>query len=218
MKKIGLLACLFFSVFNSFSQDAEKAKQLLDAVSEKMTSYDNMTIGFTTSLMNEEVGIKEGDEPPLIGNIILQKDKYHLNYLDNVFIFNGNKLYVINHEEKEINTSDADLTEEDGFIYPSKLVTFYKEGYRFSLGETKTEGNKKIQYVQLIPIDSNSEIVKVIVGINTQSKHIYTLAQIGANGSKTTFTIEDFKSNQSISSDLFTVDIEKYKKENYTID
>lgn len=218
MKKIGLLVSVLFIVFNSFSQNNEKAKQLLDEVSEKMSGYENMVIDFSTSLVNEEAGIKENDEPPLQGNIVLQKDKYHLNYLDNVFVFDGKKLYVINHEEKEINTSSGDLAEDDGFIYPSKLATFYKEGYLFSLGEVKKENGKEIQHIQLIPIDSNSDIVKVSLGINLKTKHIYTLAQIGSNGSKTTFTIHNLKSNQPISKNLFAIDTKKYEKENYTID
>ncbi len=96
-----------------------------------MGAYKNMYIAFSSTLSNEDAGIKEGDEPPIRGEINLQGEKYNLNYLGNNFIFDGKKLYVINHDEKEIAITDGDLDGDDGFIYPSKLLTFYKEGYNF---------------------------------------------------------------------------------------
>ena len=201
---------------NVVAQDSSvKAKKLLDEVSTKMGAYKNMYIGFSSMLTNEEVGIKDD---PIRGNITLQGEKYNLNYLGNNFLFDGKKLYVINNEEKEIAVTDGDLDEEDGFIYPSKLLTFYKEGYNFSMGKLKTIKGKKVQFVDLTPIDSNSEIVKVQLGIDAKTKHIYKLVQIGGNGSTTTFTINQFKSNQAISEKLFTFDKDKYLKNNYTID
>jgi len=120
MKKFSLLFLGLFISFNLTAQDSSvKAKSLLDEVSSKMGAYDNMFIGFSSSLVNEDAGIKENDEPPIRGNITLKGEKYNLDYLGNKFLFDGSKLYIINNDEKEINISDEDLREEDGFIYPS---------------------------------------------------------------------------------------------------
>ncbi len=218
MKKIGILFLSLFITTITFSQDAEKAKSLLDEVSEKMGAYKNMYIGFSQTLSNEDAGIKEGDEPPIRGVINLQGEKYNLDYLGNKFIYDGKKLYVINNEEKEISVTDGNLDDTDGFIYPSKLLTFYKEGYNFEMGKLKNMNGRKIQFVTLNPIDSNSEIIKVELGIDAKTKHIYKLIQTGSNTSKTTFTINKFKSNQTISDKLFSFDKEKYLKLKYFID
>ena len=218
MKKLSILLLSIFITTITFSQNSEKAKSLLDEVSTKMSAYKNMNISFSQTLSNEEAGIKEGDEPPIRGKIVLQGEKYNLNYLGNVFIFDGNKLYVINNDEKEISITDGDMGEDDGFIYPSKLLTFYKEGYNFEMGKLKNSKGRKIQYVTLNPIDSNSDIVKVELAIDAKTKHIYKLIQIGSNGSKTIFTINEFKSDQTLSNNFFSFDKEKYKKLNYTID
>lgn len=215
--RIIVIVALLLS-FMGYSQEDKKAKTLLDAVSEKMGSYDNMYIEFSSSLVNEEAGIKENDEPPILGKITLQKEKYNLDYLGNKFIFDGKKLYVINNEDKEVTTNDGDIDEDDGFIYPSKLLTFYKEGYNFSWGKLLTEKGRKIQYVKLIPIDSASDIKEVQLGIDNNTNHIYKLIQIGSNGSKTTFKINTFKSNQKLSDKLFTFDKQKYLKLDYMID
>ena len=152
----------------------------------------------------------EGDEPPIRGQISLQGQKYSLNYLGNKFIFNGKKLYVINNDEKEITITDDDMSGDDGFIYPSKLFTFYKDGYIFEMGDLKKVKGRQIQFVTLNPIDSASDIVKVELGIDAKTNHIYKLIQTGSNGAKTTFTITNFKSNQDLSENFFKFDKQKY--------
>ena len=72
MKKIGILFLSLFITTIAFSQNDEKAKSLLDEVSTKMGAYENMYIGFSQTLSNEDAGIKEGDEPPIRGEINLQ--------------------------------------------------------------------------------------------------------------------------------------------------
>ena len=218
MKKVFFVVAFFLVNIVTFSQSSEEAKKILDEVSTKMGSYNNMYIGFSQTLSNEEAGIKEGDEPPINGEINLAGDKYNLNYLGNTFIYDGKKLYVINTGEKEISITDGDLDGDDGFIYPSKLLTFYKEGYNFEMGKLVNMNGRKIQFVTLNPIDSNSDIVKVELGVDAKTKHIYKLIQTGSNGAKTIFTITKFKSNQPLSDSFFKFDRQKYLSQNYTID
>ena len=219
MKKISVFFFSCILSLNLFSQNSEEAKLLLDAVSEKMGAYENMYIQFSQTLINEEAGIQKGDEPPIIGNITLQQEKYNLDYLGNTFIFDGKKMYVINNDEKEVTISDGDIDGDDGFIYPSKLLTFHKEGYTYAMGKLKKIKRKKIQFVTLYPIDSESNIVEVQLAIDTTTKHIYQLIQLGENNSKTTFTITQFESNQNLSDTLFSLNREKYSEKNgYSID
>lgn len=215
MRKIGLFLIGLLVSLNIYAQDAS-AKKLLDEVSSKMGAYRNMTIEFSSKLMHKKAGIT--DEAPIRGSVILSGEKYNLNYLGNNFIFDGKKLVVINKEEKEITINDGNLEEEDGFIYPSKLFTFYKEGYNYKMGALKNSNGRKIQYVSLTPIDSNSDIVKVRLGIDAKTKHIYKLAQIGKNGAETTYTINSLKSNLPISDKNFSFDQNKYEKQGYLID
>ncbi len=214
MKKLSTLFLGLLITIGGYAQNSTKAKALLDEVSTKMGAYKNMYISFSSTLTNEDAGTND----TMRGNIILQGEKYNLNYLGNNFIFDGTKLYVINNEEQEINISEGELEEDDGFIYPSKLLTFYKEGYSYSMGKIKNIRGRKVQFINLTPIDSHSEIVSVQLGVDAKTKHIYKLIQVGANGSKTTFTITKFKSNQPVSEKLFTFDKEKFLQKGFTID
>ena len=218
MKKLGLILISLIMSTTVISQQTEKAKILLDEVSFKMKAYKNMQLNFSTTLINEEAGINEGDELPSNGKITLSGERYNLDYLGNTFIFDGNKLYVINHDEKEITINNQDLNDDDGIIYPSKLLTFYEEGYNYSMSNLVATKNRKIQIIELIPMDSDSEIVKVNLGIDVATKHIYKLIQFGANGTKTILTIHQFKSDQNISEDMFQFDKSKYEKLDYLID
>ena len=216
-KFLGLLVAVFF-VQMVYTQEEDNAKKLLDQVSEKMGAYTNMQLDFSTTLINKDAGIEEGDEPPINGRIALKGEKYNLEYLGNTFIFDGNKLFVINHDDREITITDGDLSEDDGFIYPSKLLTFYQEGYNYQMGQLELIDKKKIQFVELFPIDSDSEIIKVKLGIDLEFQHMYQLVQIGENGAITTLTINKLESNTSISDALFQFDQAKYEELDYLID
>lgn len=217
MNKLKILCVFFIAGLQITAQNnSEEAKILLNEVSSKMGVYNNMTIDFTSTLVNEEAGIT--DDPPIEGHIIISGENYNLEYLGNKFIFNSKTLVVINDDEKEISILEGDLEEEDGFIYPSKLLTFYEEGYNYKMGVTRNEEGHKIQYINLTPIDSNADIVNVRLGINLNTKHIYKLIQTGSNGAVSTFTITSFKGNQPISSNLFDFDRAKYEKLDYLID
>ena len=218
MNKIWLFVITLLVNTIAFSQQKDEAIILLDAVSTTMKSYNNMVLDFSTSLTNEEAGIYEGDELPTKGSITLQGEKYNLNYLGNTFIFDGLKLYVINHDEKEVMINDQDLQEDDGVIYPSKLLTFYKEGYEYKMGVIKNIKGRKVQFIDLTPIDTDSEIVKVNLGIDIKTSQIYKLIQFGDNGTKTILTIDQFKSNQNISKEMFQFDQNSYEKLGYLID
>jgi outer membrane lipoprotein-sorting protein len=97
-------------------------------------------------------------------------------------------------------------------------LTFYKEGYNLQMGNAQNIKGRNIQFVTLNPIDSNSEIVKVELAIDAKTKHIYKLIQTGANASKTTFTITEFKKNEDLSDNFFTFNRAEYLRQNYTID
>ena len=128
-------------------------------------------------------------------------------------------MYVINEEEKEVTVSQGDIDGEDGFIYPSKLATFYKEGYTYTMGEIKKKNGLNLQFIDLFPIDSASNIIKITLAIDVKTTHIYQLIQTGENGSKTTFTISTLKPNQKLPEKIFSLDTQKYSEENgYTID
>lgn len=200
------IALLFITLitFNAFSQN--EAKKLLNEVSTKVKSYDNITIDFKYVLENTAENIKQETR----GDVVLQDEKYKLNILGITRLFDGKKLYNISDEDEEITVSTQNDDEEDT-ITPSKMLSFYEDGYTYAMDIIQNVKGRKIQLVKLTPIDSNSEISQIFLGIDTQTKHIYNLITIGKNDTKTVLTVNSFKTNAPLSKTLFTFDANKYK-------
>ena len=203
MKKLSILFVIIITS-SGFAQD--KAKALLNEVSTKVKSYNNISVGFKYELNNVSENINQETK----GDVTIQNKKYHLNVLGVTRIFDGKTLYTINPEDEEVTVS-SDNTEDEGTITPSKMMTFYEEGYNYKMDILQNVKGRKIQYVKLIPIDSNAEIKHVLLGIDATTKHIYNLIEVGKNGVKTILTVNSFKTNQAIPKTLFAFDENKYK-------
>lgn len=203
MKKFLILLLITLSC-NSFAQN--KAKTLLDEVSAKVKGYDNISLDFKYTLENLAENIKQETR----GDVVMAGEKYRLNILGITRLFDGEKMYTISTEDEEVTISSDNDSDNDA-ITPSKMLSFYEDGHTYKMDIEQNINGRKIQYVKLIPIDSNSEIKQMLLGIDAQTKHIYNLIQTGQNGTKTTLTVNSFKTNTPLSKTLFTFDANKYK-------
>ncbi|MEN8789757.1 MAG: outer membrane lipoprotein carrier protein LolA [Flavobacteriaceae bacterium] len=193
------------------AQDADKAKALLEDVYSKVKSYDNIMVDFKYSLQNTEANINQETR----GDVVLEGDKYLFNYLGSQQLYDGKKVYTIVPENEEVTIEDR--SEEDNTVTPSKMLTFYREGHRYQWDILQNVKGRKVQFVKLIPIDTNSEIASILLGIDVETLHIFKLIETGKNGTKTTITVNSFKTNQPISETLFTFDEAKYQDAGYYI-
>ena len=182
-----------------------EAQNLLEKVSAKVNGYDNMVLEFKYVLDNSEENIHQETR----GDITLVGDNYVLNILGITRIYDGQKLTTISPEDEEVTISTQNTAEENT-ITPSQLLSFYEEGYNYKMDIIQNVRGRKIQYIKLNPIDSNTEIDYVLLGIDTLANHVYNLIEIGSNGTKTTLTINTFKTNQPLSESLFSFDASKY--------
>ena len=152
MKKIIKLKLLLLLLASNFShsQDRElKAQRLLEEVNLKMEIYKNFQIDFKYVLVNEIENIRQETS----GKIIIEKNKYILDILGVKRIYDGNRLYTISPEDREVTISK--LNEEDeNTISPSNLFNFFEEGYNYNLDIVQIKSGRKIQYIKLFPIDS----------------------------------------------------------------
>ncbi|MEC3908787.1 outer membrane lipoprotein carrier protein LolA [Tamlana sp. 2201CG12-4] len=203
MKKLIAIILITLSA-HAFAQD--KAKALLNEVSQKVKSYENISLEFKYTLENISENIKQETK----GDVVMQGEKYRLNILGVTRLFDGKTMYSISAEDEEVTVSNT-IDDESDAITPSKMLSFYEDGYTYNLDIKQNINGRKIQYVKLIPIDSESEIKELLLGIDAQTKHIYNLIQVGKNSTKTTLTVNSFETNQPLSKTLFTFDANKYK-------
>ena len=190
MRNYILILWTLFSFAGQAQSGDSEAQLLLNEVSAKVKSYRNLTLEFKYVLENTEENIKQETK----GKVTIQGDKYVLNILGVTRIYDGESLFTISAEDEEVTIS-SNNTSDENTITPSELLNFYEDGYTYKLDIIQNVKGKKIQYVRLNPINSESEIKYVLLGIDNKTKHIHNLIEIGNNDTKTTLTINSFKTN-----------------------
>lgn len=211
--RIIAILCIGFVSVSIFGQKLNEAKSLLDEVTQKVESYENISIEFNSKIDNTEADVHQETN----GKVTLQGDLYRLNYMGVEQIFNGEKVYLIIHEDEEVIIQNPSEDGDDA-LTPSKMLTFYKSGYTYEMDALNSIKGRKIQHIKLMPIDSDSEITSIIIGIDIKTKHIYSIATTGENSTVTTLEVRTFRYNQPISEKLFIFDKAKYKdQKNYII-
>ena len=211
MKKIFFIAIALLTVSLSTAQNSDKAKALLEEVYDKVQSYDNIFVDFKYVLNNQEASINDETR----GDVTMEGDKYVANFFGAQQLYDGSKVYTIVPENEEVTIEDK--SEDEDTVTPSKMLTFYRQGHSYSWDILQNVQGRKIQFIKLIPIDTNTEIKSILLGIDAETKHIYKVIETGKNGTTTTITVNSFKTNQPLSKTLFTFDENRYKDEGYYI-
>jgi len=205
MKQLFGIFLISFIGFTLQAQEAKKAKELLDQVTAKVKSYDNIVIDFKYSLNNPKERINQESN----GNVALQGNLYHLNFMGVTKIFDGKKVFTIVPEDEEVTQENFDAN-DDKAITPNKMLTFFNNGFKYAWDIPQNVKGRKIQFVKLTPSNAKDTRKEILVGIDTQTKHIYTVIEVGKNGTKTTLTVNSFKTNQPLSKNHFTFAKSKY--------
>lgn len=201
-----LLVFLMFQSIGLKAQD-QKAKLLLDEVTTKIKGYQTISIDFKYSLNNSKENINQESK----GNVTMKRDKYVLSLMGVTKIFDGKKTYTINPEDEEVSISKIN-DKEDNAITPSKMLTFFNTGFKYTWDILQNIKGRKIQYIKLVPNNLKDTRKEILLGIDIQTKNIYNLIEVGRNGTKTTLTVNSIKTNLQLSKNEFTFDASKYPK------
>ena len=203
LKFIVLLIIPFCLVY---SQDHEKSRLLLDKVSKNMLSKENMSFEFVYKLENS----KEKISQEITGNAQISGEKYKLNFMDIQQIYDGNKTYTIIPENEEINIDSGDGN-SDLMIKPTNLITFYTSGYVYEWDIKQIVMGRTIQYVKLLPIEENTDVKYLLIGIDINNLILYKIIEIGKNGTNTTLKIINQSYNTALPKNHFKFNPESYK-------
>lgn len=207
IKNITFLIIIIITCNNLImSQNYNEPEILLNKVSENIKSYNNIYINYTYTLTNLEEDINQTNK----GSFVTSNDNWKFVMLGVTRIFDGDKLYTISPDDEEVTISTQNPDDETT-ITPNKMLYFYEEGYNFEMDIVQYVGRKKIQYVKLVPMDSDAEIKYILLGIDVEFNQIYKVIETGKNDTQTTIAIIDFEVNLPLEENLFVFDKEKYK-------
>jgi len=210
-KQINVLLILLISSI-TLAQEQQRAEALLDEVSENLAQFNNIAITFTYELVNRKELIQQKEK----GSLIVEGDAYLLKLMGIEQLSDGINKHTINVDNEEVLIEPLSNGFDEG-LSPSKIFSFYNQGYRFEWDILQPlYGGRKIQYIKLIPIDTYAQASYLLLGIDTKTKNIYKLIEVGNDGTETTLTIGSFKTNIEIPTNTFVFSSSDYP--NYYID
>ena len=210
-KQINVLLILLISSI-TLAQEQQRAEALLDEVSENLAQFNNIAITFTYELVNRKELIQQKEK----GSLIVEGDAYLLKLMGIEQLSDGINKHTINADNEEVLIEPLSNGFDEG-LSPSKIFSFYNKGYRFEWDILQPlYGGRKIQYIKLIPIDTYAQASYLLLGIDTKTKNIYKLIEVGNDGTETTLTIGSFKTNTEIPTNTFVFSASDYP--NYYID
>jgi len=202
-KKMNKIFLLLISICSfAWSQDASKV--LLKEVSDKLLAQENISLQFNYTLFNAEANINQETS----GKVQLKGEKYRFEYLGIIQLNDTKNTYTIVPENEEVTIVSSENAGSE--MNPAKILNFYNEGYRFQWDIAQNIGNRKIQYIKLVPIDSSSDIAYILLGIDNQKKEVYKVIETGKNGTQTTITITKYETNTNLAPNLFSFEEKKY--------
>ena len=202
-KKMNKIFLLLISICSfAWSQDASKV--LLKEVSDKLLAQENISLQFNYTLFNAEANINQETS----GKVQLKGEKYRFEYLGIIQLNDTKNTYTIVPENEEVTIVSNENAGSE--MNPAKILNFYNEGYRFQWDIAQNIGNRKIQYIKLVPIDSSSDIAYILLGVDNQKKEVYKVIETGKNGTQTTITITKYETNTNLAPNLFSFEEKKY--------
>ena len=210
MKGKGILNLLVVGLFRSAFVAQSKSQVLLDKVSNQMAKHSNSKVEFTYKLDNTEADVHQQTN----GTVVIEGNKYKLNLFETTQINDGQKVYTIIPENEEVIIEP--FVEENTEITPSKMLTFYKNGYSYIWDSLKTIGKKKVQSIKLIP-DQISEATEVLLGIDLRSNQIFEIVQKTTEGSSITIRVNSFENDMTLPSNTFNFNGDQYEAQGFYI-
>jgi len=204
MKNILFIIIIFSLSINA--QNDPRAEKLLAKVSNKIDLAKSYKINFKYTLENKLEGINQDVD----GTVTIQGDNYLLNFMGITQICDSNNIYSIVPENEEVIISSIE-EEEEQTIKPSKLLNFYRKGYLILWDKLQSDYKSKIQFVKLIPSNSNSDIDYLLLGINISNDNISKLIEIGKNKTKTILSVDSIVFDPVLEKDIFIFNENNYK-------
>ena len=189
------------------SKDVSDKRSVLHPETIKNLISKGIEIIFEYSIINDTQDLQQRTD----GNIIVKNDMFSLNIFGIRQIFDGEKLYTISNEDKEITISKQQV-DEFNYFNPGSLLNSLKKSYSCKMDIVQKKSGSTIQYIKFIPFDSNSEIKYILVGVDIKTKIITNLVMFDENKIKTVIKIKEFNTNKSFPQSYFKFEKSKYKE------
>lgn len=212
VKKVILAAIAFAPAFPLAAQTQTAAQKVLEDCYKKLNSLPGFTIRFSYKLDNAAEKISQTSD----GTIHFKGNKYHI-YTD-IFerLYDEKYVYTILNEEEEV-TVEKPENAEASFGSLKDMIKLFEKNFDAALDKKQTVGGKSIVFVRLTPKDKKSATDYLLVGVEETSKLIYSITDVGRNGTSTILQVKTFSTDKPADNSEFIFNEKKYKDAGYYI-
>lgn len=200
MRNLITVLFLIITGYSAQAQYDEKARVVLDAMSQKYRNISAYSADITNSMVNETEGINEKFE----GKITIKGDQYKLEMSDQTVINNGNTVWTYLPDVNEVNIDTYDPSDDE--ISPSSIYDAYKDGYKYLYigDESCTTGTCAV--IDLVPNDKDAQFFKIRLFVDKKSYSLNNWTMFEKTGNKYKYDITNFNPDISIKDSYFTFD------------
>lgn len=183
-----------------------KSKTILDDITKSYKSKKNSYFKFSYT-----TGIAKNAQTQT-GIFYSDNNRYKLKIMGTEQIFDGNKVYSISDEDKEITI--AKPNENQAAFSPLSYLDSYKKDYNVTYSGKKTISGIPVDIIKMTPVKANG-MKSVTLYVNTPQKKLIKLEQVSTDNDLAVISINNYKENQTLPPSTFTFDKSKYQ--NYLI-
>jgi len=209
MKKIYFLLAFATTLFAAGAQTSIKndpdAKKILDKVSAKFKTYKSPQAAFSYQVENAQGKVLSTKK----GTVRMSGSKYYVSMGGLEIFSDGRTSWSYDKSANEVTVNGVDAAGNN--MTPQKLFTnFYDKDFLYKLNGEKKIGGKKVQEIEMTPIDKTRPFHKVYVYVDKDANTIYSTKFLEKRGNRYSYTINSLKPNVASSDADFAFDKKKY--------
>lgn len=192
---------------NAINESDPEAKAALEKLRKKYDGYKSMEVDFRL-----EISIPEQPVEIQNGSLARQGDMYHMNLASYTAISDGTAIWLILHNNKEVQVNDIpDPDEDDSILSPQAIMSLYENGdYVYLLTNELPEKGKVVQQIEFKPLDIDSEYSKLRMTIDKKANELIRVKAFAKDGSRYTFYMDKMTPNKSFEKNYFSFNKEDY--------
>jgi len=207
MRKILLLGWVLFLAILVQAQQDEKAKSILDKVSENTRLFKTISADFSFSMENKEMEINEKNE----GSIKLKGQKYIVELPDvGIKVYSdGTTLWNYMKQGNQVTISNID-DESSDLMDPSSLFSIYERGFKSKFIDEKNIGGKILYHIDLFPDNTVHDVTKISISIDKATMMISSAQLFGTDGNIYGIIVKKLETNKDFPDNNFVFNTANY--------
>lgn len=191
--KYSILGLVFGLGVLSAQTEGEKAKIILDSLSNTTKTYSSISVDFEIQMENKAEDINEKQS----GHIDLMGNSYKLSLGTTIILFNDVNKWTVLTDAEEVTKEDAEDVEGNGELSPKEIFTMYEKGFKYRYTGEETVDGVKVAVIELVPENpADKSYSRAIIHVDVAKNQMTKFILKGKDGNITSYSFKSFVANK----------------------